>query len=203
MAMLVLDRDFERRVIARRRRLGIDRFDEVWEGVYVMAPLADDVHQEIATLLAATLALQADLPQGTKVRAGVNVSDRVADWKTNFRCPDVVVFLPGTAAVNHDAFWHGGPDFAVEVRSRGDRARKKLPFYAKVGTREVLLVERKPWSLELFRLRDGQLASVGRSTLDAPAALPSTVLPLAFRLVGGAERPRIELAHADGRTWII
>ena len=90
-----------------------------------------------------------------KVMAGVNVSDREHGWKKNYRCPDVVVFLNHTKAVDCDTFWFGGPDFAVEIASPGDRSREKLEFYAKVGTRELLLVDRKPWSLELYRL-DGE-----------------------------------------------
>ena len=32
-------------------------------------------------------------------------------------------------------------------------SREKLDFYAKVGTREVLILDRDPWSLELYALR--------------------------------------------------
>jgi len=50
----------------------------------------------------------------------------------------------------------GGPDFAVEILNPGDRTPEKLPFYASVNVRELLVVDRDPWSLELFRLCDGQ-----------------------------------------------
>ena len=49
MAMLVQDVDLSRQLIAERRRLGHDRFDEVWEGVYVMNPLPNNEHQELQT----------------------------------------------------------------------------------------------------------------------------------------------------------
>ena len=61
-------------------------------------------------------------------------------------------------------FWYGGPDFAVEVISPFDRSRKKFEFYARVGVRELLLVNRKPWSLELYRLDRGR-AEAGRQDL--------------------------------------
>lgn len=203
MAVLVLARDDLRRIIARRRRLGHDRYDEVWDGVYVMSPLADNTHQEIATLLAATL-LQAGLPPESVVLAGTNVSDRVEGWKKNYRCPDVAVFLPGTRAVNHETFWHGGPDFAVEVRSKGDRSRKKLPFYATVGTRELLIVDRNPWALELYRLEEGQMRPAGRATAEGGEWVESHVVPLAMRLVAAEKRPAIEVRHRDGRgEWRI
>ena len=44
-----------------------------------------------------------------EVLPGVNVSDRIENWKDNFRCPDVTVFLNGTTAQNCVTFWFGGP----------------------------------------------------------------------------------------------
>ena len=83
------------------------------------------------------------------------MSDREEGWKENYRIPDMVFYSesnPAKACVTHLC---GGPDFALEVVSPGDRSREKLGFYASVGTREVLLLDRKPWSLELFRLVGG------------------------------------------------
>lgn len=203
MAMLILDPDTQRSIIARRRRLGIDQHDEVWNGVYVMSPLANDDHQDISAGLVSVFRLGAQLPRGTKVRPGVNISDRVDDWKRNFRCPDVCVFLPDTKAVCHNAFWHGGPDFAVEVRSRGDRTRKKLPFYASVGTRELLVVDRAPWRLQLYRLNNGTLESAGVATVENGQSLPSEGLPFTFALLAGEERPQITIRHTDGQIWTV
>lgn len=203
MAMLVLDRSFEEQVRADRKARGIDKYDEVWDGVYVMSPLANDEHQEIVSGLNTVLQIVVAWTGLGKVRPGVNVSDR-ENWTENYRCPDVVVFLQGTSAINRGAFWLGGPDFAVEVLSDGDRARAKLPFYAKVGVRELLLVDRVPWALELYRLADGSLVPVGRSTPEHPDALASEVVPLTFRLVAGKERPRIEIKQRDGDShWVI
>ena len=64
------------------------------------------------------------------------------NWTKNYRCPDVAVFLPGNPAEDRETHWLGGPDFAVEIVSRDDRSRKKFDFYAKVGVRELLLVDR-------------------------------------------------------------
>jgi hypothetical protein len=86
--------------------------------------------------------------------------------------------------------------------SRGDRSRDKLDFYMKVGTRELFLVDRFPWALELYRLREGALVLVGISTANHPEFLTSEVLPLSFRLVEGDPRPRIEIVHVDGvQRW--
>ena len=176
--------------------------DEVWDGVYIVSPGPNDEHQDLTGEFDAIFKITIQWPRLGLVRPGVNVSDREDQWEHNFRCPDVVVYLNGTTARNLGTHWVGGPDFAVEVVSRDDRSRDKLDFYARVGTREVLVVDRYPWRLELYRLRDGVLALVGSSTLDHPDVLASEVLPLSFRLIAGDERPCIEVAHADGvQRW--
>jgi Uma2 family endonuclease len=201
MEVLVTDPREQERLIARRRESGGDRFDEVWEGMYVMSPIADNQHQELqARLGAAFLHLLAD-PR-TRVLTGANVTDQDDDWEQNYRCPDVAVFLPGTTAQDRGSHWFGGPDFAVEILSRGDRTPKKLPFYASVNVRELLVVDRMPWSVELYRLRAGQLASVAKLDVSAAATVTSEILPLSFRLVAGPERPIIEVRHrSSDQVW--
>lgn len=196
MTLIVTDPRERERLIAERRASGADRFDEVWEGDYVMAPLVDDEHQDLQLTIGSILR-EAMLPHGALVRAGVNVSDRDEGWEFNFRCPDVVVFLADTSARNCGSHWVGGPEFAVEILSPGDRTPKKLPFYASVNVRELLVVARDPWSLELFRLHDGELASVGKVDVSSGESLASEVLPLSFRLVTGSPRPVIEVSHRE------
>src|SRR5437870_1624529 len=115
----------------------------------------------------------------------------------NFRGPDIVLYLPNNPATNHDTHWLGGPDFLVEIISPGDLAWDKLDFYAKVNTREVLIVDRDPWALELYQLRSGKMKLAGRSDLANPAVLPSSVLPLTFQLRPGSPRPVIHVAHTS------
>ncbi|MEW4571032.1 Uma2 family endonuclease [Tautonia sp. JC769] len=204
MATLVLDSYVEERLLEQRRASGGDRFDEVWDGVYVMSPLANNEHQLIATQLSGILQIALNFGERGLVFAGVNVTDRQEDWKQNYRCPDVAVFLNGTSAVNRESHWFGGPDFAVEVASKGDRAREKLGFYAAVSTREVLVIDRDPWGLELYRLAGGRLERVGTSRPGEPAALASEVVPLAFRLGEAEPRPVIEVVRAEGgESWRI
>jgi Uma2 family endonuclease len=204
MAVLVTDPSLEERLIAERQASGGDRFDEVWEGTYVMAPLPNDQHQDIQTSLATIFQTVIQWTGTGLVRGGVNVSDREEGWKENYRCPDVVVFLKGTTARNCDTHWVGGPDFAVEVRSPGDRTREKLPFYASVNVRELLVVERDPWFVELYRLVEGELTSVGRSVSDDSRVLLSEVIPFSFRLIPASPRPTIEVEHREtGQRWSV
>ncbi|WP_169977587.1 Uma2 family endonuclease [Tautonia rosea] len=202
MATLVLDSYVEDQILEQRRASGGDRFDEVWDGVYVMSPLANNEHQLIATRLSAILQVSLNFGAQGLVFAGVNVSDRQEDWTQNYRCPDVAVFLNGTSAINRETHWLGGPDLAVEVASQGDRAREKLAFYAKVNTREVLIVDRDPWVLELYRWVEGTLGKVGMSRPGDPEPIRSEVVPLAFRLIVAEPRPMIEVTRREGgESW--
>lgn len=202
MSMLVFDERQERRIRAERQASGADRWDEVWDGVYTVMPLPNNEHQEIVGEL--VFIFRSCLPQSAKICPGVNVSDNDKDWENNYRGPDVVVFFEGTTAINRGTHWFGGPDFAVEVVSKGDRSRKKLDFYASVNVRELLLVDRFPRALELYRLRDGRLELVGRSRIEEPFSLQSEILPMSFRLVVGEQRPVMEVAHHDGeRRWSV
>ncbi len=118
MATLVTDPDLEQRLRTQRAATGADRYDEVWDGAYMMVPMPNDEHQNVVTRLSAIFQQLIDWPGLGEVRAGVNVSDRREDWQHNYRVPDVAVFLAGGHAENCDAFWYGGPDFVVEVVSR-------------------------------------------------------------------------------------
>jgi Uma2 family endonuclease len=203
MAMLVLDAYEARRLIRRRRSLGIDGPDEVWDGTYNVFPPQDNEHQVLRARLSFALMSAIEAREGVQVFAGVNLSDRRDSWKKNYRCPDVVVYLPSNPAEDCDSHDRGGPDLGIEIISPLDRARSRLDFYARVGTRELHLVDRKPWSLELYRMTEGFLELVGKITPDPLLNLGSEVLPVSFRLLPGDPRPTIELTQADdGRSWM-
>jgi Uma2 family endonuclease len=162
-----MDPRIEEELLENRRAWGGDKFDEVWEGVYVMAPMANTEHMELmGKLTAAFIAALQDIP-GVRVFPGINVSDRRENWGQNFRCPDVAVVLPNSKAVDCDAFYFGGPDFVVEIASDYDRSREKFEFYSGIGVRELLLVDRNPWQLELYRLSGSELTLVGTSMPSA------------------------------------
>lgn len=201
MSTVILDPYTERTLIAERRNKGLDLHDEVWEGVYMIMPNLNVEHQDLVFGVGIPL-LQVIQDEGLgRVFPGVNVSDRIEDWEHNYRIPDIAVFLNGSAAECHDTFWFGGPDFAIEIVSPDDHSRKKLEFYAQVHTHELLLIDRNPWRLELYRLQDEKLTLVGTSTLDDPQPLRSS-LSLTWRLVDAQTRPQVEITHDDGRRWL-
>ncbi len=202
MTVLVIDPDFARRIKAEREASDGANYDEVWDGVYIVSPIANNPHQWIIFQLGMAIGSVIDLTGGDRAFPGMNVSDREEGWEHNYRVPDVAVVLKGNPGKDCETHWCGGPDFLVEILSPNDLAHKKREFYAGIGVRELLIVDRKPWALELYRLEGGELKLAGTSRPDQPEPLASSVLPLVFRIAPGADRPRIEISHADGtRNW--
>jgi Uma2 family endonuclease len=204
MAIVSVDPIELARLIRERRECGGDRYDEVWDGVYVMSPLADNEHQELGVDFAAVVKLATGFDKRIRIFAGCNVSDRPRRWKQNYRCPDVAVFLPGNPAQDRGSHWFGGPDFAVEILSPYDRSREKIGFYAKADVRELMLVVRRPWSLELHRRAGKDFDLVGESDPSPDSRLLfSEVLNLSFRPGPGDARPQIEVSKAEGNLrWL-
>ena len=168
-----------------------------------MSPIANDEHQSFAgRLFVACCEAIEDAGRG-EVRPAINLSDRVQDWVQNYRNPDLVVFLNGTEAVNHETHWVGGPDFAAEIVSPGETPAAKFAFYESIGTKEVFVVHRKPWKLELLTLTGGRLVLASASSL-AGGVCASAALGLTFQLVPGGKRPRVAVTQpATGRSWSV
>ena len=198
MATLITDPALEQRVRTERAKRGIDRYDEVWEGTYMMTPLPNLEHAAIQLRLSAVFRAALGFDGPADVYGGINVSDRADNWLENYRCPDAAVVLPGNPGRNCGAYFLGGPDFVVEIVSPNDKSRDKIAFYERLGVREFLIVDRNPWALDLYRLHDGRLELAGQSRLEQPDLLASEVLPVTLRLVPGSPRPRIDVRHTDG-----
>ncbi len=202
MAVLICDPELEHEICAGRDKLFPNNRDEVWEGVRVMAPIANNEHQRIVAKLTAAFSSIIDWDNGDQAMPGCNVSNRDKDWMQNFREPDVAVYLVKNPAKDCGTHWVGGPDFAVEITSPGEDPRQKLDFYAKVNTREVMIVDRDPWSVELYQFQSGKLVLVGTSDVANSAVLTSGVLPLTFQIQPATPRPSILISHCTSKqTW--
>jgi Uma2 family endonuclease len=204
MATLVIDPLVEEQIRKERAAHGADRYDEVWEGTYMMAPMPNMEHQGLAARLTSVLDFVIRQSNLGEVFAGANVSDREEDWLHNYRGPDVVVVLNGSRAKNCGTHLCGGPDFLIEIVSPGDASRDKFAFYGGIGVRELMIVDRDPWRLELYQLQGDQMSLAGQSRLEEPTLLASNVVPLTFRLLAGDVHPQIEMTHRDGvHRWIV
>ena len=203
MATLIGDPALEERLLAERQACGADRYDEVWEGVYFTAPMANLEHQDLAARLVAAFRCALSWDPAIQIYGGVNISDRKIHWEKDYRVPDVAVVLPGSRAIECETHLKGGPDLVLEISSPGDRVREKLDFYSRLGVRELIIIDRDPWSLEAYHLRGKKLAQSDKVTLKPTARLASPVLPVTYRLVRDKPRPRIEIALSNGADrWL-
>jgi hypothetical protein len=108
MSVLILDSFEADEMIKRRKESPAYRWDEIWDGVYVVPPIPDILHQEFAALfMVAFYSVHGAKPEG-HVHGHCNISDRNKNWMQNVRCPDTVVYLPGNPAKNRRTHWLGG-----------------------------------------------------------------------------------------------
>ena len=195
--MEIFDSDSVSQFLSFRQQREVDQYDEVWEGVYIVPPLAQNPHQDVATALAGIFFNIVHLEGRGRVHAGANVSDRRANWVYNYRCPDVVVVLKEGRAIDCGTHWMGGPDFLVEVESPEDQIIRKIPFYSKIQVRELLIVHGTTRHLQLHRHDGQQLAPVEPSDFKGSKWLTSKVLPLAFRRKLIRKQPLTEIQRTD------
>jgi Uma2 family endonuclease len=143
-------------LLERRRRLGQDLLDEVWEGVYVMNPAPAERHGDIAQQLAVLL-------DGPAREAGLvpMVSIFNLGEPDDYRIPDGAlhrergnrVYVPTAPLV-------------VEIVSPADDTREKIPFYAAHGVEELLIVNPEARSVQWLGLTAArEYAPIERSRL--------------------------------------
>src|SRR3990172_7275684 len=138
-------------ILAWRRRTGADQWDEMWEGVLHMAPSPNRDHQDFEGALEAWLRQHWAAPGGGRVYHQINISEP-GTWPDNYRIPDLVLLTPQRFDIDRNEYFDGGPDAVVEIHSPGDEAYEKLDFYAKVGVREVWVIERDTKRPEIYEL---------------------------------------------------
>jgi len=142
--------------LAHRRSIGADHWDEMWEGVLHMTPAPSLEHQRILGQLVVFLEpLLRSLKRGTLL-PGINVFRT----PTNYRIPDLTFVATGREDVLSDAGVRegGSPDAVIEIRSPEDETYEKFPFYAAIGTREVIVIDRDTKRPEIYRLAGSELA---------------------------------------------
>jgi Uma2 family endonuclease len=204
MALLVLDRDLEATVLSLWEQDSHQRLrDEVWDGVRFIMPEADNSHDKIAAFFHGVFFAVFGGDPNYALHFRINLSDRERGWKKNYRVPDMAFFSTHGPARDCGSHWLGGPEVALEVMSPGDRSRDKLDFYAKIGTREVLILDRHPWQLELYQLRRGHMRMKGVVTPGDGKSISSAVVPFQFEVLRGRPRPRVKITHVEsGRDWM-
>jgi hypothetical protein len=70
--------------------------------------------------------------------------------------------------------------------------------------RELLVLNRQKWALELYQHRDGELRKSGESALSRGDVVSSQVLAMDLRLVPGDARPQLDVRHrTSGERWVV
>lgn len=139
----------------RRRRLGQDRHDEVWEGVHHVAPGPTGRHAYVDSELAGLLrpvVRRAGMYLVTATNLGTAADFRVPDGMVLRTRPTGSTYAETAAVV-------------VEVLSPGDETLAKLPFYAASGVDEVLVADPEGRSVRIWQLQGGGYVETGRSAL--------------------------------------
>jgi Uma2 family endonuclease len=116
--------------LARRRALGQDLYDEVWEGVYHVPPAPHrrdgDLDDQMAALLR-PLARERGLWPSGPLNIGRPDDYRVPD-RAYLRSREMATYAPTAAVV-------------VEILSPDDQTLAKLGFYADRGVEEVAVID--------------------------------------------------------------
>ncbi|MGH9122980.1 MAG: Uma2 family endonuclease, partial [Acidimicrobiales bacterium] len=140
----------------RRRRAGVDRLDEVWQGVLHMVPGPSSEHARISHRLAVLL-------DGPARAAGLvpAMSDfNLGTSEDDFRVPDGGLLRPGQSGV-----WLSTVPMVIEILSPGDESWQKLPFYAEHHVDEVVLVDPATRTVTWLALVGGEYQRVEASAL--------------------------------------
>jgi Uma2 family endonuclease len=133
-------------LLEERRRLGHDRRDEVWDGVLHMVPSPSAPHQRLLRDLLFVLHGVAQR-RGLVVLSEFDLHDPATQGYEDYREPDVVI-VDRKSVTKRGV--EGCAELAVEILSPNDESRDKLPFYARVGVREVWLIDPRKCTLEIF-----------------------------------------------------
>ncbi len=142
-------------VLEGRRRSGLDRLDEIWEGVYHMVPAPSGPHGDLESQLHALLRPLAQ-QAGLKMIGQSNLGESEHD----FRVPD--------GALHHSVprgVWNPTAALVIEIVSPGDESWEKLPFYAAHDVDEVLIVDPAERSVSWPALEGGEYRPVEHSGL--------------------------------------
>jgi Uma2 family endonuclease len=180
--------------ISERRARGLDRWDEMWEGVLHMTPAPGIDHQGLIANLFLVLAPYIKRHGLGRIFTAVNVRDPHAA-KPDYRVPDMVFVSQARSSILGKVYIDGGPDVVIEVLSADDETYEKLPFYERLRTTWAIVLSADGATVEVSQLVDGKLV---RRAPDAAGWLRCEALAAAFRTAGkgGGLVVKLEL---DGR----
>jgi Uma2 family endonuclease len=143
-------------LLERRRRTGLDRLDEIWEGELHIVPAPSGPHADVTQQLAELLGPAARAAGLWPAMAEFNLGEGEED----FRVPD-----GGLHRARPAATWFSTAALVVEIVSPGDESWEKLPFYAARAVDEVLIVDPQTRSVDWLALHADAYTPIPRSRL--------------------------------------
>lgn len=142
-------------LLQRRRRSGLDRLDEVWEGVLHMVPAPSHAHADLESQLHAIIR-----PLAHKAGLTMIGQSNLGEGEHDFRVPDCSLHRTGTSGT-----WHPTAALVIEIVSPGDESWDKLPFYAAHDVDEVMIVDPTARSIDWLALEGTEYRPAQRSKL--------------------------------------
>lgn len=163
-----MDVNFPPSLVDERRRLGIDKKDELWDGEWHFLNPPMSWHGQLNGDL---FLVFGPLARRIGLVAFGDCCGIFGDPERNWRIPDQLCCKP------EDVIEEGvvSAEFLVEVRSPGDESYLKLPYYAERGVVEVLILA-EDRQFELLRLDEtGAYKQVGHARSETLGVTFSTV----------------------------
>lgn len=128
------------RLIERRQALGIDLFDEVWEGSYHVAPAPNAAHGYIDGVLAVLLHPYA-YAVGLVGTGPFNLGHR-----DDYRVPDRAYHRDRPTGT-----WVATAAIVVEIVSPDDETYEKFAFYGAHGVDEIIVADPSAHAVTMWR----------------------------------------------------
>mgnify|MGYP000327156139 CR=1 FL=1 len=140
--------------LQQRRALGQDGRDEVWEGVYHVAPHEHGRNGAVAMELARLL-IQPARAVGLRAGGSFNLGE-----PRDFRVPDL-----GFHRGSPNSLYFPTAALVIEVLSPDDETFAKFDFYARHGVDELWVVDPIERTVRIWALEEGSYDEVGASPL--------------------------------------
>jgi Uma2 family endonuclease len=164
----------------------------MWEGTLHMVPAPSPEHQRIASKTNTFLDVLCERTRRGTIWPAVNVvDDRAAT--PDYRIPDFSFIAQGNEDLVRKDGIHGAPDAVLEIRSPGDESYEKLDFFARLGVREVIVIDRDSKRPEVFRLAGPRYLAV---SADGDGWVASEALRVRFRALPSAP-PRLAIGDIE------
>ena len=141
-------------LLARRRALGLDTYDEVWNGEYHMNPSPNRRHARVQSRLIEIL-------NPLYRRAGLTpIAEFNLGERDDYRVPD-----GGALREPSDEVFGTDAAIVVEVLSPDDESWAKFHHYARSGVEEIFIVDPDTPTVRIFALHDIEFVERERSAL--------------------------------------